>query len=30
MWQIRSRAPTENMENTTNTKIIRLSLSTTP
>jgi hypothetical protein len=30
MWQMRSRAPSENMKNTTNTKIIRLSLSTTP
>jgi hypothetical protein len=28
--RIRSRTPTENMKNTINTKIIQLSLSTTP
>jgi hypothetical protein len=28
--RMRSRAPTENMKDTTNTKIIRLSLSATP
>jgi hypothetical protein len=28
--RMRSHAPTENMENTANTKIIRLSLNTTP
>jgi hypothetical protein len=30
IWQMRSHAPTENMKNTINTKIVQLSLSATP
>jgi hypothetical protein len=30
IWRMRSRAPMKNVKNTTNTKIIRLSLSATP
>jgi hypothetical protein len=30
IWQMRSRAPTDNLKNTSNTKIHRLSLSVTP